>query len=202
MDWTRTETLALAAHNCTHCHGLGLRIGRRGTSAPCNCVLRAIFRACYARFRYCATKEKHMSRCSLEFTPGRERKMTWSRKDEEYVADFIAVTRRTLEPEEYQLFNFHLLLGADWKMCCRRLKMDRGSFFHAVYRIEQKLGKTFRELEPYCLFPLDEYFHSGRKNESSSVSSQPADRGRVIPIRPPVSRPRVAASTLPLLKSA
>jgi hypothetical protein len=28
-----------------------------------------------------------------------------------------------------------------------------------VYRIEQKLGRVFRELEPYSLFPLDEYFH-------------------------------------------
>ena len=26
--------------------------------------------------------------------------------------------------------------------------MDRGNFFHSVYRIEQKLGKVFRELHP------------------------------------------------------
>jgi hypothetical protein len=37
--------------------------------------------------------------------------------------------------------------------------MDRGNFFHAVYRIEQRLGRMFRELEPYSLFPLDEYFN-------------------------------------------
>ena len=28
-----------------------------------------------------------------------------------------------------------------------------------MYRIEQKLGRVFRELEPYPLFPLDEYFN-------------------------------------------
>jgi hypothetical protein len=39
------------------------------------------------------------------------------------------------------------------------LKMDRGNCFHAVYRIEQKLGRAFRELEPYALFPLDEYYN-------------------------------------------
>jgi hypothetical protein len=44
-------------------------------------------------------------------------------------------------------------------LCARKLGIDRGSFFHAVYRIEQKLGRVFRELEPYPLFPLDEYFH-------------------------------------------
>ncbi len=48
--------------------------------------------------------------------------------------------------------------------------MDRGSFFHEVYRIEQKLGKTFRELEPYALFPLDEYFSGGAKSGVASVS--------------------------------
>ena len=58
MEWSRSDTLALARQSCAHCHGLGLRINSRGQSGPCNCVLRAIFRACYARFRYCATKEK------------------------------------------------------------------------------------------------------------------------------------------------
>jgi hypothetical protein len=36
--------------------------------------------------------------------------------------------------------------------------MDRGTFFHSVYRIEHRLGRVFAELEPYALFPLDEYF--------------------------------------------
>lgn len=74
------------------------------------------------------------------------------------MADFYLVTKRTLDAFEFQLFRFHFLLGADWKLCCRRLKIDRGRFFHAVYRIEQKLGRVFRELQPYALFPLDEYF--------------------------------------------
>ena len=40
-------------------------------------------------------------------------------------------------------------MGADWKLCCRQLGMDRGNFIHAVYRIEQELGRVFAELEPY-----------------------------------------------------
>ncbi len=37
--------------------------------------------------------------------------------------------------------------------------MDRGNFFHSVYRgIQQQLGLAFRETKPYALFPLDEYF--------------------------------------------
>lgn len=158
MQWTRSETLALAQQSCIHCFGLGLREGRGGVSTPCNCVFRAVFRACYARFRQCADKEKYISRVSLESNPSRQRKSVWGLKNEEFVADFILVSKRTLDEQEYQLFRFHFLLRADWKLCCRRLNLDRGLFFHAIYRIQQKLGRTFRELEPHGLFPVDEYF--------------------------------------------
>ncbi|MBV8551494.1 MAG: hypothetical protein JOY54_09355 [Acidobacteriaceae bacterium] len=95
---------------------------------------------------------------SLEANPGRQRKSVWGLKDEEFIADFCLVAKRTLSDREHRVFKFHFLLGADWKLCCRRLNIDRGTFFHEVYRIEQKLGRTFRELEPYALFPVDEYF--------------------------------------------
>ena len=74
------------------------------------------------------------------------------------MADFCLVSRRSLDPSEHQVFRFHFLLGADWRLCCRQLKIDRGNFFHIVYRIEQKLGHVFAELEPYPLYPLNEYF--------------------------------------------
>jgi hypothetical protein len=191
MEWTRSDTIALANHACTQCHGLGLRLGRKGKMNPCNCVLRAIFRACYARFRHCATKEKYMSRISLEFIPGRERNFSWGRKDEEYMADFVLVSRRTLSEFDYNIFRYHFLLGADWKLCCRRMQIDRGTFFHAVYRVQQELGRVFRELEPYGLFPLDEYFHGSVRAApvkacqplSSMPRIQPALAGRDYPPR-------------------
>jgi hypothetical protein len=159
MEWTRSETLALAKHNCTHCHGPGLRLSRTKSLAPCNGVLRAIFRICYDRFVRCATQEPHLSRISVEPQGGKQRASTWGRKDEEFLADFGLVARRALSDSEHKLFRYYFLLGADWKLCTRKLGIDRGTFFHAVYRIEQKLGRVFRELEPYGLFPLDEYFH-------------------------------------------
>ena len=115
-----------------------------------------------------------MSRISLEFVPGRERNLTWGRKDEEYMADFILVSRRHLDEFEYRVFNYHFLLGADWKLCCRQLRIDRGNFFHAVYRIQQKLGRVFRELEPYSLFPLDDYFN-GPVRALPRKPAQPAE---------------------------
>jgi hypothetical protein len=182
MEWTRSETLALAVPNCAACYGTGVRSVKRGIPQACNCVYRSVFRACYARFRHCSTKEKYLSKVSLEYT-ARGGHRTWGRKDEEYVADFTLVSRRTLTPEQYRLFSFHFLLGADWKLCCRRLQMDRGNFFHAVYRVEQKLGKVFRELKPYALYPLDEYFH-GRVEHG--VAPDPTPSPRVIALRPPV----------------
>ncbi len=125
---------------------------------PCGCVLRRIFRSCYAKFRYCSSKEKHIGKVRLEPVTGSEWNYCWGMKEEEYIADFCIVSRRSLEPGEYELFRFHFLLGADWKLCCRRLNIDRGLFFHKIYAIEEKLGRVFRELRPYALFPLDEYF--------------------------------------------
>ena len=159
MEWTRSETIAVAKQSCVLCRGDGLRTTPiKGQKSPCNCVLRNIFRACYNRFRMCLSKEKYISRVTLENCSGRDGKRVWARKDEDFIADFCLVSRRTLNDYEYRIFRFHFLLGADWRLCCRRLEVDRGTFFHTVYRIQQKLGRTFRELEPFALFPLDEYF--------------------------------------------
>ena len=74
------------------------------------------------------------------------------------MADFCLISRRTLEPAEHQLFRYYFLLGADWRLCAQRLKLERGALFHSIYRVERKLGRAFAETEPYGLFPLDEYF--------------------------------------------
>lgn len=193
MNWTRSETLALALHSCTECHGLGLRFGKKGPLQPCNCVLRAIFRACFERFCECADKEKYINKITLEPQFGRERNASWGRKDEEYTADFCLVSKRALTELEYKIFTFHHLLGADWRLCCRRLNMDKGSFFHAVYRIEQKLGRVFRELQPYPLFPLDDYFHG-------PLLDREATRSKVVSIR--LVHPASLAFPVPKQKSA
>jgi hypothetical protein len=79
-------------------------------------------------------------------------------------------------------------------MCCSRLGLGRGNFFHAVYRIQEKLGRVFREVQPFSLFPLDEYFSGRTYNEM------------------PLSGPRIGTSlrpgslnrklSVPLLKAA
>jgi hypothetical protein len=134
-------------------------------------VLRAIFQACYRRFVDCAGQNSGYSRVSLEKGASHSRSGGWGRKDEEYVADFCLIAKRTLTEEEYKIFRYHFLLGADYNLCCRKLQMDRGLFFHAVYRIKRKLGKAFRETEPYPLYPLEEYFE-GEWKEHSAILPQ------------------------------
>jgi hypothetical protein len=190
MDWSRSETLVLAMHRCTHCRGSGLRLGRKQALSPCNCVLREIFRACYRRFVLCATQERHISRIGLEPHAGSTRPSSWGRKDEEYMADFCLVSRRHLDEFEYSIFRYHFLLGADWKLCCRRLGIDRGRFFHLVYRVEQRLGRVFRELEPYCLYPLDEYF-LGASRVPGAIALIPKPHGPAA-IPPHLRFPQVA----------
>lgn len=178
---------------CVCCHGMGLRPSRGRQTAPCNCVLRAIFRACYNRFRECVEKEKSLTRVSLDSNAKTCRRSTWGRKTEEYIADFQLVSKRALTPEEHRIFRFHFLLGADWRLCTLKLKMDRGTFFHELYKIEQKLGRTFRELEPYALFPLDEYFYGASRYGEEAAGPRPLPRE---PLHPPFS------SRIPLRKVA
>jgi hypothetical protein len=189
MEWNRTETLILAAEKCAYCQGIGLKTDRRGEEQPCKCVLRSIFRTCYTRFKQCVNKDVTSSRSSLEYGATRDGAGIWSRKNEEYVADFLRVSEKALDEEEHKLFRYHFLLGADWRLCCRKLNMDKGNFFHAVYRIQQKLGRVYRELEPYPLYPLADYFGSSMRDKG---------RAKVVSIR----RTESLSSMVPLRKAA
>ncbi len=202
MEWTRSETIALGSNSCTLCHGFGLRVTeKRGKEVPCACVLRAIFRACYARFRQCTEKEKYITQVSLQyFESGKSSKRSWGRRDEEYTADFCLIAKRELTEYEHKVFRYHFLLGADWRLCCRQMSMDRGSFFHMVYRIQQKLGRAFRELEPYALFPLDEYFGGGSR-QTKAAEPVSKERGKLILMMKP-KRGRPPKLHPPLMKIA
>ena len=99
------------------------------------------------------------------------------------MADFCLVSRRVLNDDDHRLFRFYFLLGADWNSAPGRINMDRGNFFHAIYRIERLLGRAFSELQPYPLYPLDEYFGapSARYPMRPSTyrgSAEPAPRRR------------------------
>jgi hypothetical protein len=187
MEWNRSATLALSAEKCVHCRGGGLRPKERGDAAPCNCVLRSIFRICFERFVQCANKDLYQSRVSLENGATRDPNGNWSRKNEEYVADFELIVRHTLSAEEYKLYRYHFVLGADWKLCVRKLKVEKGLFFHCVYRIQQKLGRAFCETSPYPLYPVRDYFNLFTRDRKAALvpTIRPEGSGlhEVVPVR-------------------
>jgi len=189
MNWDRTETIGLAKESCVNCKGLGLLADQGAPNTPCGCVLRAVFRACYARYVFCVTKEKYMSKVCLVARQGKERKRCYERLLEDYIADFYLVSLRSLNAFERGLFRAHFLEGGDWRVCCRRLRVDRGIFYHAVYHIQQKLGRVFRELRPYSLFPLDEYFAGRiqRPRRLPPVLEMPFP-GRSVSLQPPLRK--------------
>ena len=164
--------MVLSKVRCAYCQGAGLHALTNGREAPCNCVLRAIFRACYRRLIECSGNDTLLTRVSRERGATLSRTGGWGRKEEEYVADFCLIAKRTLNEEEYRIFRFHFLLGADYRLCCNKLHMERGIFFHMVYRIQRKLGRAFRETEPYPLFPMSDYFGGPQRIHSASASGQ------------------------------
>jgi hypothetical protein len=161
--WTRSECIGLAKSDCVHCRGYGTRLIWRGArEVACNCVYRKAFRACLMRFRECQAEGHKCNTVSWDLFGGKAGSRHFGRKREEYSADFCLVARRCLDDLDYAVFTWHFVMGADWRLCCRRLRIDRGTVFHAIYRIEQTLGRAFGEIKPYGLWPLSEYFSGYR----------------------------------------
>ena len=159
MEWTRSETIGLACPTCVFCRGLGLRRALRGNpERPCGCVFRAIFKACLEKFQRCIEKSGYTSAVSADRVQGPIGNRMFGRKNEEFIADFELTARRSLRGQEYDLFKWHYLYGADFRLCCIKMNIDKGTFYHLVYVIQEKLGRVFREMQPYALFPLDVYF--------------------------------------------
>ena len=88
----------------------------------------------------------------------------------------------------------------DQPACSRQLGICRGNFWHVAYRIEQKLGRAFRELKPYGLFPLADYF-AHRSPDAGPVVAFPAHpeprtRG---PLRAPLKAAHTAPDAEPVV---
>lgn len=157
FKWDVGEMLALSSVNCAVCDGLGSYAGRRcGVRVPCGCVLRAVFLACLRQFRNCVDKPKYLTRAFLGRGSVRSQSQTFHRPDEEYIADFTLIARRTLTVAEYRMLSLAIIRGVEWQKCHSGL--NRGNHFHMIYRIQGKLGRAFRETQPYGLYPLCQYF--------------------------------------------
>jgi hypothetical protein len=171
MQWNRSTAIGLALASCTQCGGHGMRELQRGLDKPCQCVFRAVFRACFDRFREYVNASEQPGSVTLNSNHGPAGYRLFSFKRQEYVADFCLSARRALSLEDYKLFRYVYLLGADAGLCMRYLGLCRGDFFYRVYRVEETLGRYLAELEPYPLFPVDEYMGGTVRTARITVDS-------------------------------
>jgi len=178
MIWNRASALGMARTSCARCHGYGTRPDHR-REIVCGCTLRSIFRACLARYFELDSRHDSAPTICWEFhARGADNRRCYGRKREEYLADFYLIARRTLALADWRLFGLHFLQGLGWKLCCRALRLSRGNFFHAVYRIEEALGRAYAETAPYGLWPLDEYFGSHSETTHAPVPARLSDAAR------------------------
>jgi len=190
MEWSQSETIALSRARCPNCMGAGMWKGQ-----PCTCVTRAMFQACYQRFRRCtdwgwATRVTvDLSRLGSGTGKRAPRRAVRQATDQMYIADFYLISKRTLSEADWEFFNRVFLLGADWDLLQRmgKTSMTKATHGKNCRRIEEILGRVFRETEPYPLFPLDEYF-GARPPGSTKVTAFPGTKpARYQPLRPPLA---------------
>lgn len=175
----------MASASCVFCRGLGLRkTERKGEEKPCGCVFRAIFKACFQRYRYCLDNTGRLRPMVLEMIPGPKGLRFYGRKNEEFIADFDLISKRVLSELEQGVLEWYFRRGQDWKVCTEKLGINRAKLFYTVYAVQEKLGKAFRETAPYALFPLDEYFQSQSNERLAKRAVRPAapaaEKGKVL----------------------
>jgi hypothetical protein len=209
MTWDRSKVIALASQKCAYCYGLGLREAARGAKqAICGCVLRAIFNACYRRFRACSEDPGKIGRVTIDrlieqgnsygakpSVSGKRGTRAWGMKQQEYAADFVLIAKRTLgeATQAYKFFRIVFLLGADYRLACPKLGLEPGRFWHEKYRIEEALGRVLAETEPHPLWPIDEYFGLHKKADRAvhpllRVDSEPEPARVGRPLKYPVAK--------------
>lgn len=161
LAWMR-PFLPMATAKCQICAGIGVRFGY--VAHLCACVSRRICRVMTDRYRENQTEPRYSLSCNPNINmSGKDSRLSWGRKNEEFNADLWLLAKRTLDEEHFRVFRLHSLEAIEWQKATKKLGLKRGQFFHCVYRAEEAVGRAAIAIEPYPLFPLQSYFSSGRR---------------------------------------
>lgn len=152
-NFAANELYCLAAERCG-CKGAGWQYDTSQDGDVCKCVQKTRFRDCLQHYH------------SIECSP------TYVRA--EFRADFELAARRTLDPLDLAVFRAYHVWGLAWPECLAALgrlrrngvlphrAINRGQLFHAVYRIEERVG---RELELAGMHPTRLYYQRKYKTQ-------------------------------------
>jgi hypothetical protein len=193
--------MALSLEGCARCHSPGVYLKDRAkVETPCPCTDRGVFRAVLAAYKHYSISiglsiRTNLSQFSTQHS--RQGRRADGRRVEEWCADVWLTSKRNLTPHQWQILRRHHIRGEDWT----RFGISKGQLFHEKYCLEQKLGRVFRELQPFALYPIQEYFSDSTRSLGADVRPFiPAPR-RVngVPLCPPLAAPSVVVSSEPEL---
>lgn len=159
----RISALAASDNACRTCFGRGYMLCKTG-KAPCRCVLKSIFRSMLGRYRSYVFETGRSIRDRAVLCRWSHTGPVWCRPRTEFIADFRTLARRTLPEAQLRIFVLHYIDLHPWRECCHTLGLERGEFFHELYRIEAAIGYAAATLEPYGLYPVDTYL-SAREHQ-------------------------------------
>lgn len=179
--------VALSKPTCRRCRGRGL-VASRGGYRTCVCVYRRVFRACLGSYHHCEASMGSAGTVQFERVGHAQGRcaIVASFKRAEYAADFIMLARRALahRPVELAVFEAYHVADLEWLAAVPRVNrilhlprpLNRGSFFHAVYRAEGLIGAAIVSTRPYSLFPPRQYFAGFTMSATSLNASRVRSR--------------------------
>ena len=158
---------------CKHCQGHGFT----RFNPICHCVYVTIFFICYRRFRRAAAADAYQRKITFDFVSGgnQAKHITWSRLNEDYIADFTSLARRTLPAHLSLIFRLRFLLNAAPELIQTRATISRRTYYSHLNEIQRTMGHAILNQSPYSLFPPSTYFGTTETDpEPERVHAQPA----------------------------
>ncbi len=132
LPWDGFCPSVLASEKCPQCEGSGVRCTlKRLKSHICPCVYRSIARRCAVRWQIIQMAPE---------TKPRQLRCRYDMPRAEWAADFWMTTRAAVDGTHWLIWRNIRLYNERVDVVQRELRMDRGTFFHALYRAEQVIG--------------------------------------------------------------
>jgi hypothetical protein len=176
--------LSLARTDCVFCRGTGIDSAGRSKPRICGCAYRAVFRICLHKYlRECTEMRRGVC---LEVGSG---SANFTRPAAEYMADFLSLGLKRLPTDTHKLiFQSHYLGGNDYKAVFseirRKLVPDftLGQYWHLTYQVAEFVGERCITVQPYRLYPLDEYFGVNTVQALSQVTGGQSTPRTILPM--------------------